>query len=91
MMMTKMPPLTTVPLLVLGRTHPWFAVPLASCAFGCGVSTALLQVHRPPAKQDAFKTRGRGAPGKGFLEMGVILSWILFCALLTWIGIWMQR
>ena len=79
-------PLWLAPLLVLGRSHLWFAVSLTLCAFGCSVSTALLQVYRPPAKRDAFKTRGRGAPGKGFLEMAVILSWILFCALLTWIG-----
>jgi hypothetical protein len=66
-------------------------VSLTLCAFGCSVSTALLQVQRPPAKRGAFKTRSRGAPGKGFLEMAVILSWMLFCALLTWIGMWMQR
>jgi ABC-2 type transport system permease protein len=84
-------PLWLAPLLVLGRTHLWFAVSLTLCAFGCSVSTALLQVHRPPAKRDAFKTRGRGAPGKGIVEMAVIISWIMFCALLTWTGTWMQR
>ena len=83
-------PLWLAPLLVLGRTHLWFAVSLALCAFGCSVSTALLQVYRPPAKRDRFKLRSRGAPGKGFLEMGVILSWILVCALLTWIGMLIQ-
>jgi hypothetical protein len=25
------------------------------------------------------------------LEMAVIFSWIVFCALLTWIATWMQR
>jgi ABC-2 type transport system permease protein len=84
-------PLWLLPLPVLGRTHLWFAVSLALCAFGCSVSTALLQVYRPPAKRDRFKARGRGAPGKGFIEMGVILCWILLCALLTWIGAMMQR
>ena len=84
-------PVWLAPLLVLGRTHLWFAVSLTLCAFGCSVSAALLQVRRPPAKRDAFKTRGRGAPGKGFLEMAVIFSWILLCALLTWIGTWMWR
>jgi hypothetical protein len=47
-----------------------------------------IEVLQPIA---AFKTRGRGAPGKGFLEMAVIFSWIMFCALLTWIATWMQR
>ncbi len=84
-------PLWLVPLPILGRSHLWFAVSLALCAFGCSVSTALLQVYRPPAKRDSFRTRARGAPGKGFLEMGVILSWIILCALLTWIGVWMER
>jgi ABC-2 type transport system permease protein len=80
-------PLWLLPLLALGRTHLWFAVSLALCAFGCSVSTALLQVHRPAGRRDGFKTRSRGAPGKGFIEMGVILSWILICALVTWIGV----
>jgi ABC-2 type transport system permease protein len=80
-------PLWLLPLLALGRTHLWFAVSLAFCAFGCSVSSALLQVHRPPGKRDSFKTRARGAPGKGFIEMGVILSWILICFLVTWIGV----
>jgi ABC-2 type transport system permease protein len=84
-------PLWLVPLLVLGRKQLWFALVLALCAFGCSVSTALLQVYKPPAKRDAFKTRGRGAPGKGFLEMAVILGWILICALLTWIGVAIHR
>ena len=80
-------PLWLLPLLALGRTHLWFAVSLALCAFGCSVSTALLQVHRPPGKRDGFKTRARGAPGKGFIEMGVILTWIVLCFLVTWIGV----
>jgi ABC-2 type transport system permease protein len=80
-------PLWLLPLLVLSRTHLWFAVSLALCAFGCSLSTALLQVHRPPGKRDSFKSRARGAPGKGFIEMGVILSWILICFLVTWIGV----
>jgi ABC-2 type transport system permease protein len=84
-------PLWLLPLLALGQSHTWFAVSLALCAFGCSVSTALLQVYRPPGKREAFKARGRGAAGKGFLEMGVILAWILACALLTWIGILTQR
>ena len=79
-------PLWLLPLLVLWRTNLWFAVSLTLCAFGCSVSTALLQVYRPPGRRDSFKTRSRGAPGKGFIEMGVILSWILICALVTWIG-----
>ena len=84
-------PLWLLPLLALGRTHSWFAVSLALCAFGCSVSTALLQVYRPPGKRDAFKARGKGAAGRGFLEMGVILAWILACALLTWVGMLAQR
>ena len=84
-------PLWLAPLLVLGRAQLWFAVSLALCAFGCSVSTALLQVYRPPARRDSFRTRARGAPGKGFLEMGVILCWIVVCGVLTGIGIWMRR
>ncbi len=84
-------PLWLLPLLALGRTHLWFAVSLALCAFGCSVSTALLQIHRPPAKRDRFKSRSTGAPGKGFIEMGLILCWILTCALVTWLGTRVQR
>jgi ABC-2 type transport system permease protein len=84
-------PLWLVPLPILGRTNLWFAVSLTLCAFGCSVSTALLQIYRRPAKRDSFRTRARGAPGKGFLEMGVILSWIIICALLTWVGLWLRR
>jgi ABC-2 type transport system permease protein len=83
-------PLWLVPLLVLGRTHLWFSASLSLCAFGCSLSTALLQVYRPPAKRDSFKMRGRSAPGKGFIEMAVILAWMLICALMTWIGMRLQ-
>ncbi|HEY4342127.1 MAG TPA: hypothetical protein VGM97_19440 [Steroidobacteraceae bacterium] len=79
-------PLWLLPLVALWRTHVWFAISLALCAFGCSVSTALLQVYHPPGKRNAFKSRGRSAPGKGFIEMGVILCWILICGLVTWIG-----
>jgi ABC-2 type transport system permease protein len=79
-------PLWLLPLVALWRAHLWFAVSLALCAFGCSVSTALLQIYRPPGKRDRFKMRARGAPGKGFLEMGVIICWIVFCAILTWAG-----
>ena len=82
-------PLWLLPLLALGRTHLWFAVSLALCAFGCSVSLALLQVHRPPGKRDRLKARGRSAPGRGFIEMGVILAWILACAIVTWLGMGM--
>jgi ABC-2 type transport system permease protein len=80
-------PLWLLPLAALGRTHLWFAASLALCAFGCSITTALLQIHRPAAKRDGFRTRSKGAPGKGFIEMAVILSWILICALATWIGV----
>lgn len=79
-------PLWLLPLLALGRTHLWFAVSLAICAVGCSISVALLQVYRPPGKRDRFKLRGRGSPGKGFIDMGIILSWILACAIMTWLG-----
>ena len=55
------------------------------------MSTALLQVYRPPGRRDSFKTRARGSPAKAFLEMGVIIAWMLACALLTWIGLLIQR
>ena len=84
-------PLWLLPLLIVGRTQPWFAVSLGLCAFGCSVSTALLQVYRPPGRRDSFKTRARGSPAKAFLEMGVIIAWMLACALLTWIGLLIQR
>ena len=84
-------PLWLLPLLIIGRNQPWFAVSLGLCAFGCSVSTALLQVYRPPGKRDSFKTRARGSPAKAFLEMGVIIAWMLACALLTWIGLLIQH
>jgi ABC-2 type transport system permease protein len=86
-----MAPLWALPLLVIGRSHLWFALCLGLCAFGCSVTNALLQIYKPPARRDSFKTRGRGSPGKTFIEMGLILAWILVCALLTWIGLLIQR
>jgi ABC-2 type transport system permease protein len=83
-------PLWVLPLLIIGRSQLWFAVSLGLCAFGCSVSNALLQVYRPPGKRDSFKTRGRGSPAKAFIEMCLILAWILLCALLTWIGLLIQ-
>jgi ABC-2 type transport system permease protein len=84
-------PLWLLPLLFIGRTQLWFAVSLGVCAFGCSVTTALLQVYKPPGRRDSFKTRGRGSAAKAFLEMGSILAWILVCALLTGIGLLVQR
>ncbi len=84
-------PLWLVPLLVLWRTQWWFAVSLSVCAFGCSITTALLQTYKPAAKRDSFRTRGKGAPGRAFLEIGVVMVWMLICALLTWIGLTLQR
>ncbi len=84
-------PLWLVPVLLLGRTHLWFAVSLTLCAFGCSLCTALLQIYRKPAKRGSFRTRGKSSPGKGFIEMGVILAWIVICAVLTWIGTTVDR
>jgi ABC-2 type transport system permease protein len=84
-------PLWVLPLLIIGRSQLWFAVSLGLCAFGCSVSNALLQVYRAPGKRDSFKTRGRGFPGKAFIEMGLSIAWILVCALLTWIGLVIQH
>ena len=86
-----MAPLWVLPLPLIGRSHLWFALALSLCAFGCSVSNALLQVYKPPARRDTFKTRGRGSPGKTFLEMGLTLAWILVCAALTWIGLQIRR
>jgi ABC-2 type transport system permease protein len=80
-------PLWILPLLIIGSRQVWFAVCLGVCAFGCSVSNALLQVYRLPGKRDSFKTRGRGSPGKAFIEMASILAWILLCALMTWAGV----
>jgi hypothetical protein len=66
-------------------------VALGLCAFGCSVSNALLQIYKPPGTRDSFKIRGRSSPVKAFIEMGVILAWMLVCALLTWIGLLIQR
>jgi len=84
-------PLWLLPLLIIGRSQLWFALLLGLCAFGCSVSTALLQIHRPPGKRGGLKTRGRGSPGKAFIEMGLIIAWILACGLLTWIGLLLQH
>jgi ABC-2 type transport system permease protein len=86
-----MAPLWALPLLVIWRSHLWFALWLGLCAFGCSVSNALLQVHKPPSRRDSFKTRGRGSPGKTFIEMGLILAWILLCALVSWIGLLIEH
>lgn len=84
-------PIWLMPLLVLWRTQWWFAIALSLCAFGCSVTTALLQTYKPAAKRDGFRTRGKGAPGRAFLEMGVVMAWMLICALLTWIGLKLGR
>ncbi len=84
-------PLWFLPLLIIGSRQPWFSVMLGLCAFGCSLSNALLQVYRPPGKRDAFKTRARGSAVKSFIEMGLTAAWMLLCALLTWIGLLIQR
>ncbi len=74
------------PLVMLARSHPWFALWVAACAFGSSLSTAVLQVRRPAAKRDSLRSRDQGAPGRGLLEVGVMLSWMLLCGLLAWVG-----
>ena len=52
-------PLWLAPLLVLGRTHLWFAVSLTLCAFGCSVSTALLDRHLDAALNTLLEEKQR--------------------------------
>jgi len=84
-------PLWVLPLLIVARSQPWFAVSLSLCACGCSVSTALLQIYRPPGRRDAFKTRARGSPGQSFIELAVVLAWLLVCAAMTWVGVLLRR
>lgn len=73
--------LISVPLFVLLKRHPVFAVVLVLCSAGCAVSCAMLNAggehHR---KRAQFNARHKGAPGSGIVEVLVIAAWMLLCA-----------
>ena len=77
-------PLLPIPLIALWQTHLAFAISLALCAAGAGISCALLQIRNPVArKRGDFKARHKGRGLSGLIEILVIGLWAGLCALAT--------
>ncbi len=78
--------LISVPLLVLLKPHPGFAVALFVCSAGCAASCAMLHVggksQRKPAGLNAHR---KSAPGNGIVELLVVAGWMLVCAGMMWL------
>jgi ABC-2 type transport system permease protein len=73
-------PLLILPLVGLLTTRPLFAVSLALCSAGAGISCALLQIRNPVARKRAdFKMRHRGKALSGLIEVTVIALWVGLC------------
>jgi ABC-2 type transport system permease protein len=82
-------PLVLLPLLVLWRSHWWFGFSITVCALGSAASCALLNVRdSPPGKRRDFRTRGKGNPGRGLVELAAIVGWMGVCALMVWLSHW---
>ena len=82
-------PLVLLPLLVLWRSHGWFGFSVALCASGAAVSCAALNVRdRTPGRRRDFRTRYKGRPGRGFVELAVVGVWAGVCALMVWLSPW---
>ncbi|WP_143133267.1 hypothetical protein [Pseudoduganella namucuonensis] len=87
--LTPLMVLISVPLFMLLKRHPVFAVSLVVCSAGCAASCALLNVrggsHR---KRAEFNARHQGAPGSGIVEILVIVGWMACCAGIMWLSPW---
>jgi ABC-2 type transport system permease protein len=80
-------PICAAPFIVLISTRPWFGFCVALCALGASLSGALLNMRNPVArKRDSFRTRHKGSPWRGLLEMLSLAVWIGVCLLLAWLG-----
>lgn len=75
-----------LPLLLLG-TRPWYAVCLLLCSAAAALSAALLNMRNPTtSRRDSFKTRHKGSPANGLVEVLLMFFWVLLCLGLTWVG-----
>ena len=82
-------PLVLLPLLALWRSHGWFGFSVSVCSAGAAVSSAALNVRdRVPGRRRDFRTRYKGRPGRGFLELAVVAAWSGVCALMVWLSPW---
>ena len=82
-------PLVLLPLLFLWRSHAWFGFSVTVCAAGAAVSSAALNVReRTPGRRRDFRTRYKGRPGRGFIELAVVAAWTGICALMVWLSPW---
>jgi len=80
-------PLALLPAVALFGSHPWFGICVSVCAAGAAVSCALLNVsEQAPAKREDFRARTRAKPLRGFIELGIVVSWSLLCWGLVWLG-----
>jgi len=77
-------PLLFVPVIVLGGSYPVYAIALAFCSAGAGISCALLQIRNPVARKRAdFKSRHKGRGISGLIETAVIAVWVGLCAVIA--------
>jgi ABC-2 type transport system permease protein len=82
-------PLVLLPLLVLWRSHWWFGFSVTVCAAGSAATSAALNVrNRAPGSRRDFRTRYKGRPGRGFVELFVVAAWMGLCALMVWLSPW---
>jgi hypothetical protein len=78
-------PLVLLPVLVLWRSHGWFGFSVSVCAAGAALCCAALNVRdRTPGNRRDFRTRYKGRPGRGFVELAVVGVWAGVCALMVW-------
>jgi ABC-2 type transport system permease protein len=82
-------PLVLLPVLVLWRSHGWFGFSVSVCAAGAALCCAALNVRdRTPGNRRDFRTRYKGRPGRGFVELAVVGVWAGVCALMVWASPW---
>jgi ABC-2 type transport system permease protein len=82
-------PLVLLPMLFLWRSHAWFGFSVTVCAAGAAVCSAALNVReRAPGRRRDFRTRHKGRPGRGFIELGVVAAWAGICALMVSLSPW---
>jgi ABC-2 type transport system permease protein len=82
-------PLVLLPMLFLWRSHGWFGFSVTVCAAGAAVSSAALNVReRTPGRRRDFRTRHKGRPGRGFIELAVVAAWTGICALMVSLNPW---
>jgi ABC-2 type transport system permease protein len=82
-------PLVLLPLVTLWRSHGWFGLSVTVCSAGAAVSSAALNVReRTPGRRRDFRTRYKGRPGRGFVELAIVAAWTGICALMVSLSPW---